>query len=111
MTNPDFRDMGHTCALYGINFARIMPMSYISVGRVVMPILGHFGTPESLTDRRHGIEMPVRYGVICGNGFAHDPVVTSMALDQVYRSYSASGRIYGASHERRSQISHFYGAC
>ena len=111
VTNPDLGDFGHMCALYSINFARIVPMSYIFVGRFVLPFLGRFGTPESVTNQRNSKVWPSRYGVIRGKGLAHDPNVTSMALDQVYRSYSARRSIYGAPHERRSRISHFYGAC
>ena len=87
------------CALYSINFALIVPMSYISVGRVDMQFLGRFGTRESLTDQRNSKVWPARYGVIPGKGLAHDPNVTSMALDQVYCSHSARHSIYRAPHE------------
>ena len=35
----------------------------------------------------------------------------SIALDYVYRTYSACGRAYEATHKRHYQLSHFHGAC
>ena len=51
------------------------------------------------------------YGVIRGKGLAHVSMVNSIAIDQVYRSYSACGRAYGATHKRHYQFSHFPGVC
>ena len=68
VTNPDLRDFGHMCVMDSINFAQCKPMSYISVGRVVIPFLGHLGTAESLTDWRRNAEMPENHGVIRGKG-------------------------------------------
>ena len=53
---------------------------------------------------------PMLY-IIRGKGFAHVPRVSSIALDQVYRTYSACGKAYGATHKRHYQFSHFHGAC
>ena len=51
------------------------------------------------------------YGVIRGKGFAHVPMVSSLALDYVYRTYSACGKVYRATHKGHYQFSHFHGAC
>ena len=74
------------CYMHGMCFDMLTPMLYIFVGRKI-------------------------YGVIRGKGFALVPMVSSIALDQVYRSYSACGRAYGATHKRQYQFSHFHGAC
>ena len=74
------------CYMHGMCFDILTPMLYISVCRKI-------------------------YGVIRGKGFAHVTMVNSIALDQVYRSYSACGRAYGATHKRHYQFSHFHGAC
>ena len=50
-------------------------------------------------------------GVIGGKGFAHVAMVSSIALDHVYRTYSACGKVYGATLKRHYQFSHFHGAC
>ena len=80
---PPFEGM---CYIHGMCFDMLTPMLYISVCRKI-------------------------YGVIRGKGFAHVPTVSSIALDQVYRSPSACGRAYGATHKRHYQFSHFHGAC
>ena len=72
--------------MHGMCFDMLTPMLYISVCRKI-------------------------YGVIRGKGFAHVGMVNSMALDQVYRSYSACGRAYRATHKRQYQFSNFHGAC
>ena len=74
------------CYMHGTCFDMLTPMLYISVCRKI-------------------------YGVIRGKGSAHVPMVNSIALDSVYRSYSACGRAYGATHKRHYQFSHFHGAC
>ena len=107
LTNPDSRDFGYMCVLHSINFAQCKPISYISVGRVVIPFLGHFGTAESLTDRRRSAETSASHQVISCKGIAHDPLVNSIALDHIYRLYIASGRTCGESHDRQSQFSEF----
>ena len=111
VTNPDLKDLGHICVLDSINFAQFKPMSYISVGRVVIPSLGHPGTAKSLMDRRRSAQMPANHGVIRSKGFVHDPIVNSIALDHICRTYIASRRTCGTFHERQSKISHFCGAC
>ena len=111
VTNPDLRDLGHMCVLDSINFAQFKLMSYISVGTVAIPFLGHFGTAESLTDRHRSAGIPANHGVISGQGFVRDPRVNSIALDHIYRTYIASGSTRGTSHGRQSQISHFCVAC
>ena len=79
VTNPDWRDLGYMCVLDSFKFAQFKPISHIFVGRVVIPFLGHFGTAESLMDRRCSAEMAANHGAICGKGFAHAPVVNSIA--------------------------------
>ena len=37
-------------------------------------------------------------------------MVSSIALDYVYGTYSACGKAYGATHKRHYQFSHFHGA-
>ena len=51
------------------------------------------------------------HGVARGKGFAHVLMVSSIAPDQVYRTYSACGKAYGATHKRHDQFSHFHRAC
>ena len=68
--------------MHGMCFELLTPMLYISVCRKI-------------------------YGVIRGKGFASVPMVSSIAPDQVYRSYSACGRAYRATHKRHYQFSHF----
>ena len=80
---PRFEGM---CYMHGMCFDMLTPMLYISVCRKI-------------------------YGVIRGKGFAHVPMVNSIGLDQVYRSYSACGRAYGATHKCHYQFSHSRGAC
>ena len=58
MTNPDLRDSGHMCVLDSMNFAHFNPILYISVVRVVLSLLGHFGTAQSLMDPSGNAEMP-----------------------------------------------------
>ena len=53
------------CYMHGMCFAMLTPMLYISVCRKIC-------------------------GVIRGKGFAHVPMVSCIALDQVYRTYSPS---------------------
>ena len=74
------------CYMHGMCFDMLTPMLYISVCRKI-------------------------YGVKRGKGFAHVPMVSSIALDPVYRSYSACGRAYRATQKRQYQFSHFHGAC
>ena len=69
---PRFEGM---CYMHGMCLDMLTPMLYISDGRKL-------------------------YGVIRGKGSAHVPMVSSIALDQVYRSYSACGRAYGATRKR-----------
>ena len=54
------------CYMDGMCFAMLAPMLYISVCRKIC-------------------------GVTCGKGFAHVLMVSSIVLDQVYRTYSACG--------------------
>ena len=63
-------------------FAMLTPMLYISVCRKIC-------------------------GVIRGKGFAHVRMVSCIALDYVYRTYSACGKAYGATHKRYYQFSPF----
>ena len=72
--------------MHGMCFAMLTPMLYISVCRKI-------------------------YGVIRGKGFTHVQMVSSIALDYVYSTYSACGKVYGATHKRHYQFSHFHGAC
>ena len=80
---PLFKGM---CYMHGMCFAMLTPVLYISVCRKIC-------------------------GVIRGKGLAHVPMVSTLALDQVYRTYSACGKDYGATHKRHYQFSHFHGAC
>ena len=73
------------CYMDGMCFYMLTPMLYIFVGRGI-------------------------YGVIRGKGFAHVPMVSSIALDEVYRTYSACGKAHGATHKRHYQFSDFHGA-
>ena len=57
------------CYLHGMCFDMLTPMLYISVCRKI-------------------------YIVILGKGLAHVRMVSSIALDHVYRTYSACGRAY-----------------
>ena len=111
VTNLGFGDLGHMCVLDSINFAQFKPISYIFVGRVVTPFLGHFGTAESLMDRRCSAKMAAKHGAIRGKDLAHDPMVNSIGLDHIYRLYFVSGRTCGDSPERQSQFFHFCGVC
>ena len=72
--------------MHGMRFAMLMPMLYISVCRKIC-------------------------GVIRRKSFAHVPMGSSIALDQVYRTYSASGKAYRETDKRHYQFSHFHGAC
>ena len=72
--------------MHGMWFDMLTPILYISVCRKI-------------------------YRVISGKGFAHVPMMRSIALDYVYRTYSAGGRAYAATHKRHYQFSHFHGAC
>ena len=72
--------------MHGMSFAMLTPMLYISVCRKIC-------------------------GVIRGNGFAHVRMVSSIALDYVYCTYCACGKVYEATHKRHYQFSHFHGAC
>ena len=83
MVGATFKGM---CYMDGMCFAMLTPMLYISVCRKIC-------------------------GVIRGKGFAHVLMVSSIALDSVYRTYSARGRPYEATHKRHFKFSHFYGAC
>ena len=82
MVGANFKDM---CYMHGMCFAMLTPVLYISVCRKI-------------------------YGVKGGKGFAHVPIVSSIALDHVYRTYSACGKVYGATHKGHYQFSHFHGA-
>ena len=83
MVGATFKGM---CYMDGMCFAMLKPMLYISVCRKIC-------------------------GVIRGKGFAHVLMVSSIALDPVYRTYSACGKPYRATHKRHHQFSHFHGAC
>ena len=74
------------CYMHRMCFAMLTPILYISVCRKIC-------------------------GVIRGKGFTHVPMVSSIALDSVYRTYGACGKAYGATHKRHYQCSHFHGAC
>ena len=80
---PLFKGM---CYMNGMCSAILTPMLHISVCRRIC-------------------------GVIRGKRFAHVPMVSSMALDHVYRTYSACGKVYDATHKRHYQFSNFHGAC
>ena len=73
------------CYVDGMCIALLTPMLYISVCRKICE-------------------------VIRGKGFAHVPMVSSIALDQVYRTYSACGKACRATYKRHYQFSHFHGA-
>ena len=75
-----------TCYMDGMCFAMLTSMYYISVCRKIC-------------------------GVIRGKGLAHVPKMSSIALDYFYRTYSACGKVYRATHKRHHQSSHFHGAC
>ena len=80
---PLFKGMGY---MDGMCFVMLTPMLYISVCR--------------------GICRVTR-----GKGIADVPMVSSIALDYVYRTYSACGKVYRATHKRHYQLSHFHGEC
>ena len=82
MVGATFKGM---CHMDGMCFAMLTPMLSISVCRKIC-------------------------GVIRGKGFANVPMVSSIALDYVYRTYSACGKVYGATHKCHYQFSHFHGA-
>ena len=99
------------CVLYGMKFAHIVHRSYIIVGRLVIPNLGHFGSPGSLTNWYHSGKMPLNHEAICYKGLPHDLMMKSIALIHIYCTYIASGSTFVTSHDCQSQISHFCGAC
>ena len=70
--------------MHGMCFAMLARMLYISVCRRICR-------------------------VIRGKGFAHVLMVCSIALDQVYGTYSACGKAYGATHKRHYPFPHFHG--
>ena len=72
--------------MHGMCFAMLTPVLYISFCRKIC-------------------------GVIPGKGVAHVPMVGSIALDYVYRTYSVCGKVHGATHKRHYQFFHFHGAC
>ena len=74
------------CYMHGMCFPMLTPMLYISVCRKIC-------------------------GAIRGKGLAHAPMMSSIALDYVYRTYSACGKVYEATHKRHYQFLHFHGAC
>ena len=80
---PHFKGM---CYMDGMCFAMFTPMLYISVCRKIC-------------------------GVICGKGLAHVIMVSSIALDYVYSTYSACLKVYEATHKHHYQFSYFHGAC
>ena len=73
------------CYMHGMCFAMLTPMLYISVCRKIC-------------------------GVIRGKGIAHVQMVSSMALHEVYHTYSARGKPCETTHKRHYQFSHFHGA-
>ena len=73
------------CYMHGMCFAMLSPILYNSGCRKI-------------------------HGVARGKGFAHVLMVCSIALDQVYRPYSACKKAT-ATHKRHYQFSHFHGAC
>ena len=83
MVGPTFEGM---CYMHGMCFAMLTPILYISGCRKI-------------------------HGVARGKGFAHVPIVCCIALDYIYRTYSACGKAYGATHKRHYHFSHFHGAC
>ena len=83
VTHRALRDLGHMCVIDSINFAQFKPISYILIRRVVIPFLGHFGTAESLTDRRHSATIAANHKVRRGKGLAHEQVMNSIALDHI----------------------------
>ena len=74
------------CYMDGMCFVMLTSMLYISVCRKIC-------------------------GVIRGKGFAHVPMVSSIALNGVYCRNGACGKAYGATHKRHCQFSRFHGAC
>ena len=74
------------CYMHGMCFDMLTGMLYISVCRKICR-------------------------VICGKGFAHVRKMSSIELDYVYRTYSACGKVYRATHKRDYQFSYFHGAC
>ena len=90
VTYLDLRDLAHMCVMDSINFPQCKPMSYISVGRGVIPFSGRFGMAESPTDRRRSAQMRGNHGVIRGKSLAHDPMGNSIALDHIYRKFPTS---------------------
>ena len=74
------------CYMDGMCFAMLTPMLYISVCRKICGVMG-------------------------GKGFAYVLMVSYIALEQVYRTYSECGKAYEATHKRHYQFSHFHGAC
>ena len=83
MVGATFKGM---CYMDGMCFAMLTPMLYISVCREIC-------------------------GVIRGKCSAHVPLLSSIALDQVYRTYRACVKAYQATHKRHYQFSHFHCAC
>ena len=73
------------CHMHGMCFAMPMLTLYISVCRKIC-------------------------GVKRGKGFAHVPMLSSIALDYVHLTYSACGKVYKATHKRHYQFPHFHGA-
>ena len=106
LSNQDLGDFCHLCQLDSIDFAQFKPISYIFVGRILIPFLGHFRTTESVTDRRRSDEMQANHGVTPGKAFLPDRMVNSIALEHIYSLYIASGRTCSEFHERQSQFSH-----
>ena len=74
------------CYMDGMCFAMLTPMLYISVcGKIC--------------------------GVIRGKGLAHVPMLNFIALDEVYRTYSACWKADESTHKRHYQVFNFHGAC
>ena len=80
---PLFKVMSY---MDGMSFVMLTPMLYIPVCRKI-------------------------WGVIRGKGSAHVAMVSSIALEQVYCTYSACGKADRATHKRHYQFSHFHRAC
>ena len=74
------------CYMHGMCFAMLTPILYISGCRKI-------------------------HEVTRAKGFAHVLTVCFIALDQVYRTYSACGKAYEATHKCHYQFSHFHAAC
>ena len=83
MVGATFKGM---CYMDGMCFVMLTPMSNISICRKIC-------------------------GVIRGKGFTQVLMVSSVALDQVYHTYSERGKPYSATHKRHYQLFHFHGAC